>query len=131
MKGLLSISCTILFAVTLSVTLAGCFMTATVRESLEERPPLSYTEPVTIVYASEVPVLPENLELVATMGGLVEEACVVGYRIGEWELGFWERKARKLGANVVYVKVPGPNAPCKERTVEFLVKKSGGNDEKN
>ena len=130
MKGLLSISCSFLLAVTLSVTLAGCFMTATVRESLDERPPLSYTEPVTIVYASEVPVLPENLELVATMGGLVEDACIVGYHPNEWTYGL-EREARKLGANVVYVKVPGPNAPCKERTVEFLVKKSGGNDEKN
>lgn len=121
-----------LCAITLSVYLAGCFTPYnTVRESFDYRAPLDSTAAVTIIYAREVPVLPENLELVATIGGVNDESCVSGYYPDEWTEGRLEKWARELGANVVYVQVAGSSSPCIERIAEFLVEKNGGKNEKN
>lgn len=121
-----------LFAIILSVSLAGCFTPYnTVRESFDYRAPLDSNATVTIIYASQVPVLPENLELVATIGGVNDESCVSGYYPDEWTEGRLEKWARELGANVVYVQVAGSSSPCIERIAEFLVEKNGGKNEKN
>ena len=117
----------LLFAVILLILLTGCTARYNIaRESFKDRPPLDSKTPVTIIYASEVPVLPQNLELVATMGDIYHQECFLDYipssykwtkeRLTEW--------ARKFGASVIYVK-------CIERSVEFLAKKSGGKNEKN
>lgn len=129
-----------LCVVTLSVCLTGCFIPivvissipyTTVRESFDYRAPLDSNASVTIIYAREVPVLPENLELVATMGGVNEEACIAAYEDDFWNDENIRAWARELGASVAYVKVAGRDAPCMERTVEFLVEKDGGKNEKN
>ena len=81
MKRLLGALFVFLFAVTVSAVFTGCASKnphQIVRESVEPRPPLDSLAAVKIVYARDVPVLPENLELVATMAGASEGACIAG-----------------------------------------------------
>lgn len=138
MKRLLGALFVFLFAVTVSAVFTGCASKnphQIVRESVEPRPPLDSLAAVKIVYARDVPVLPENLELVATMAGASEGACIAGYATFD-EAERFKKWARELGANYVYVKVPGPDSswpqlPCGESTVEYHVEVDGGNNEKN
>lgn len=129
-----------LLAVLLSVAFSGCvsqYPYHMVRESIENRPPLDSLAPVKVVLAIDVPVLPENLELVATMAGANDGICIARFgTIDVQTAEMFKKWARELGANYVYVKSPGSpklwqQASCDENSVEFLVEVDGGKNEKN
>jgi len=78
----------------------GCGSNAyLVMDKLKTREPLKPDAKVAFLFATNVPLVPEKAEHVATMENNMETHCSA-----DEAMPFFEEKARELGANVVFVK---------------------------
>lgn len=123
----------ILLCMSLSALFAGC---ATphylLRESVEKKTRLDENAPVKLVYASDIPVLSEKLELVATKAVTLPEDQECYFARDNWADEEQLRMvARNLGANYVYVKTARSDKACSVTIVEFLLDSGRGEHEKN
>lgn len=96
--------------------------------------------PVAFIFAPEIPIIPETSELVATMETNMSTQCT-----SDQIVPFLERRARELGANLVFVKsvqnkvlvqthymgavVMTTTKNCQEFIVDFLADFPGGKNE--
>jgi len=64
-----------------------------------KRAPLSENDKLSIAFATDIPVIPENATSIATVRTDPEAQCS-----GEAAMNFLTSKARQLGANLLYVK---------------------------
>jgi hypothetical protein len=109
-----------LIIVALFVILVGCANTSpsASAQKLQPRKPLSPDAAVTILFASYVPLVPENAEFVTTM----QNGSIEGKGCSEEEgLTYFQNTARDLGANFVFVKNMGTYRGTFNTCVWFLV----------
>ncbi|WP_173384789.1 hypothetical protein [Fibrobacter succinogenes] len=122
----------ILLCMSLSALFVGCIPEYLLRESVEKKPRLNAETPVKVVFASDIPVLSDKLELVVTKVYNLPDSKECMFVRDNWADEEWLRKtARKFGTNYVYVKTIRSDKACPVTIVEFLLDSGRGEHEKN
>lgn len=94
---------TIIFALCAVATIlfTGCASSSAniVFDDTTKRTPLKPEDKLSIAFADDIPVIPENAVSIATVRTDPEAQCTV-----QAAMGFLTNKARELGANLLYIK---------------------------